>query len=442
MESASVTREESGEFWKIGLQTIRELEHEQGVLASGREEIYGCIFGRDSLITSLELLRAYSQTSDAYLLVLVRKVLVNLLALQGREVNIESGEEPGKCIHEFRTENHAHLTQRAARRWFLYPDRTMRNFDSVDATPLLLIAVYRYWQKSGDGEFLRSALDGVKLSLRWLLEYGDKNGDGFIDYQLSPERVCGGLVTQNWMDSSESVFHEDGSAVAFPVAPVEVQAYGYLALRLWYRYFLGKDDFLAAALERRAKLLKENFNLRFILHGSPGGLASGIDGSGKPLVSARSSMGHCLWAAEIAYDDGLNGCVVADEYIPVVARRLLRPDLFEPQAGIRTLSKLSRCFEANSYHNGSIWPHDCSIVAAGLENFGFSAEATQVRRSLLSAFRYFRTPVELFAFDNGQFAEYVSPSGQMACRTQAWSAAAWLADGYILREELSFNKSW
>src|SRR5579884_953831 len=134
------------QLWQLALNTIKELETENGILASSREEIFGCIFGRDSLVTCLKLLKVYSRTKDAYLLALVRKSLVNLMQLQGREVNIESGEEPGKCIHEFRPNGHERLTKLLKHPWYVYPDGAMRNYDSVDATPLLLIAAYRYAQ--------------------------------------------------------------------------------------------------------------------------------------------------------------------------------------------------------------------------------------------------------------------------------------------------------
>src|SRR4051812_47702521 len=117
-------------LWDLGFETIKELEIEQGILASGKEEIFGCIFGRDSLITSLKLLRVYEKTKDPYFLTLVRKVLQNLAALQGTQINIESGEEPGKCIHEYRPSNHEHLTKDLETPWYLYPDNIMRNYDS------------------------------------------------------------------------------------------------------------------------------------------------------------------------------------------------------------------------------------------------------------------------------------------------------------------------
>lgn len=129
---------EQDELWTLGLNTIKELETEKGILASGKEEIYGCIFGRDSLITALKLLKAYQKTEDTYFLQLVKKILTSLADLQGENTNIESGEERGKIIHEYREKDHEHLTARGDRPWYVYSDNTMRNYDSVDSTPLFL----------------------------------------------------------------------------------------------------------------------------------------------------------------------------------------------------------------------------------------------------------------------------------------------------------------
>src|SRR6185437_1638180 len=164
-------------LWDLGYKTIQELETDQGILASGKEEIYGCIFGRDSLITSLELMKAYERTHDEYFLPLVRKILVNLASLQGKTLNIESGEEPGKCIHEFRPTNHEHLTIGLDHPWYIYPDKAMRNYDTVDATPLFLIAVHEYYSLTKDDAFLNAIMPNVYYALDWLLIYGDSNHD-------------------------------------------------------------------------------------------------------------------------------------------------------------------------------------------------------------------------------------------------------------------------
>lgn len=425
---------DKGTLWDLGFETIKELEIKNGILASGKEEIFGCIFGRDSLITSLKLLRVYENTQDPYFLTLIRKVLQNLAVLQGTEINIESGEEPGKCIHEYRPSNHEHLTKDLEIPWFLYPDNVMKNYDSIDSTPLFLITLYRYYKASNDAEFMTEMLPNAKLALNWLIDYADKNGDGFIDYGLNPERKFGGLTTQSWMDSSESVFHEDGTPVAYPVAPVEAQSYAFLALRLWSEFFKETDTNKSEELRVRADMLKILFNQKFITSDENGiHVAAGIDGNGKLMSSVRSSMGHCLWASLETSRDGVQESIINDGYIPQIVERLMAPDMFAIKAGIRTLSTRSRGYSSNSYHNGSIWPHDTSIIAEGFEMFGFTEESETVRQALLYALLHFQSPVELFVYED-DYAEYCSPHGQKACKKQAWSAAALLKDSSFIRQ--------
>lgn len=414
-------------YWDLGFKTIKNLETDRGILASSRNELYGCIFGRDSLITNLKLLRVYKKTGVDELLPLVKKSLLSLFELQGKEVNVESGEEPGKCIHEYRPDNHDHLTKNGNPPWYVYPDGEMRNYDTVDATPLLLIAAYRYWQLSEDKAFLKKVLPKVELSLQWIAVYGDSNGDGFIDYEFHPERKYGGLLSQNWMDSSSSVFHEDGGKVVFPLAPVETQGYTFLALRLWSNYFLNSNDKeKAKALKRRSLEIKRKFNKEFIIFDDEGPyLAAGIDGRGQPLRSIRSSMGHVFWSSlSKAYGDKKVDGILYKKHASSIVKRLLSPGLFEKTAGIRTLSSRSHIFNPSSYHNGSIWPHDNGIIVEGLENYGFIKEAHKVREAILGAVSHFETSIELFVFKDGKYLDYRSKHGQVACKQQAWSAAA------------------
>lgn len=416
------------ELWNVGERSIRELETDSGILASSRSEIYGCLFGRDSLITALALLKVYEKNGDGYYLALVRKVLANLAVLQGKEVNIESGEEPGKMIHEFRPDNHTHLTQRSDGAWYVYPDSVMRNYDTADATALFLMAAHTYWRTSGDDVFLQEILPNIRAALRWMREYGDINGDGLFDYHVHPARTYGGLVTQSWMDSEESVFFEQRSErPRYPIAPVEVQAYSFVALRSWADFFCTRDPEFSLELTHRANRLKKKFNESFVIEGRGGqhSLAFAIDGEGGLLTSARSSMGHCLFAVWRGERGGMPESILDDALIPAIARRMMRPDLYVPRAGIRTLSIRSRAYDANSYHNGSIWPHDTSMVAEGLENFGFREEARRVRAGLINAYSHFKTPIELFVYNRG-FGEYRGLTGQGACRVQAWSAASLL----------------
>lgn len=419
-----MTQSAIDELQTLGLNVIRELETPDGILASGRDEAYGCIFGRDSLITALALLRAYEAKPEAYYLAVVEKILRSLGNLQGRCTTIESGEEPGKIVHEYRPERHEHLTQLAEDPWFLYPEGAMRNYDTVDATPLFLMAVAAY-AKVGDQRFITTLLPNVRAALDWLLQF-----DSFVSYSFHPNRTHGGLRVQSWMDSTESVFYESSDErPPYAIAPVEVQAYAWSALRAWADIFAGDpsedDRALAARLASRAEQLKKEFNEAYVLRSSTslgaGGprtvrLAYAIDGAGRKLSSPRSSMGHVLWAAYKGES------VLNFEHIDPLRRRLLARDLFVPQAGIRTLSNRSRRYDPLSYHNGSIWPHDTAMLADGLENFGFTEDAARVREALLRAYAHFKTPIELFAWKRG-YHEYHGPNGQGACRMQAWSAA-------------------
>ena len=419
------------ELWTLGIASIKGLESDRGILASARTEAYDCIFGRDSLITSLTLLNAYRKTGDAYFLALVKKILLNLAALQGTEINTESGEEPGKCIHEYRIEGHEHLTQQTHEPWYVYADGTMRNYDTVDATELFLIAIAAYLELAPLDPDAKRLVFAARGALRWVEQHGDSNGDGFIDYRFPPERIHGGLRVQSWMDSTESLFFEaSDERPAYPIAPVEAQAYAYVALTEWARYFAQREPGYARALRARAGSLKEAFNTRFVrARGGGVSLAYAIDGNGRRLMSARSSMAHVLWAVSLAR--GAPESILNHEYIPGLVRRLLAPDLFVSSAGIRTLSARSRRFSPASYHNGSIWPHDTAIFAEGLENFEYHAEAQLVVRSLVRSYGHFKTPIELFGYARG-FREYREPSGRGACQVQAWSAASMLSAALAL----------
>lgn len=421
------------ELWNIGLQSIEALEDERGILASGRDEVYGCVFGRDSLITSLTLLKVYEEKKNPYFLSLVRKVLVSLSELQGKEHNLESGEEPGKCIHEYRPDNHHHLTDKARlhnaqeKPWYVYEDDIMRNYDTVDATPLFLMLFHEYYRITGDRAFIDEHRDAITSALHWLLTYADTNGDGFIDYRFHADRTMGGLQTQSWMDSTESVFFEkESERPVYPIAPVEVQAYAFVAMRAWGDSLADIDASLAERLVERAYKLKEKFNDTFVIRrGNIVSLAYALDGDGNLLTSPRSSMGHVLWAV---YKGGSEPESIFDSAdMPALVKRLMSPDLFVPQAGMRTLSARSAKYDPISYHNGSIWPHDTAILVEGLEQFGFVKEAEKVRQALLSAFSYFKTPIELFGYSDGKFREYETSSGGKACRVQAWSAASLLS---------------
>jgi glycogen debranching enzyme len=421
-----MSKEQQTLLWEMGLSSIKDLEVSDGIMASGRDEVYGCIFGRDSLITSLELLEAYERTNNAYFLELVKKILLNLALLQGTQVVLESGEEPGKMIHEYRPNKHEHLTKHPTSPWYVYPDNKMRNYDSVDSTPLFLITIHKYLEVSKDVETILKLTPAIQAGLTWIVEYGDTNGDGFIDYRFHTDRKFGGLRSQSWMDSTESLFYEETPEFPmYPIAPVEVQAYAYAALRAWGEYFKQDKVEYGTDLLGRAESLKKLFNKKFVIpHGKRVTLAFALDGNGRRLTAARSSMGHVLFAA-VKTAEGVD-CILDSQYIEPLALRLLSRDLFVPSAGVRTLSSRSFHYDPLSYHNGSIWPHDTAMLAQGLRNFGFTSEAKRVEVALLKAYTHFQTPIEMFGYARG-FKQYAHPTGGGACKVQAWSAASLLA---------------
>ena len=401
-------------------QSLLDLSTNDGINASGKDEIYGCIFGRDSALTILKILKVHQKKPSGKLLKICKQVLLTLCSLQGKEVNIESGEEPGKFIHEFRKEKFEHLTSHPTKPWFLYPDGFLRNYDSLDSTPLVLIALYKYWQVTSDSKFLLTVLPNVEMGLNWIITFGDKDKDSLLDYSLDSIRRYGGLSVQSWTDSHESLKNPGGFFPKYPIAPVEVQGYAWLALRLWAKFFENSAASFSQKLASQADLMKKVFNLLFVFK-EKGYYFAGqaIDGNktliktitGNPLIN--------LWSAD------KSECIIENKFIEKLIDRAFQPDLFDPDAGIRTMSILSPTFNPNrdSYHNGSFWPVLNGLITEGLENFGFTEQAHVLKQASLKPIYHFNSPIELYMKDEQGYSEYLSLSGQTGCRVQAWSAA-------------------
>lgn len=402
-------------------QSLLSLVTDEGINASGRDEIYGCIFGRDSALTILKIIRVNQRRSLPQLMQIVKKALLNMCSLQGQTINIESGEEPGKFIHEFRKDKHEHLTLRSQMPWYLYPDGIMRNYDSLDSTPLGLIAIYKYWHATYDNDFLISVLPHVEKGLNWIITYGDRDKDGLLDYTFHNERKYGGLSVQSWTDSQESLRQADGLFPKYPISPVEVQGYAWLALRLWAGYYADKSPAFASKLYRQAELIKKMFNQLFIFKESGYYFAGqAIDGNKQLIKTMTGNPLISLWAADES------NCIVEEKFIEGMVNRVFMPDLFDPHAGIRTMSTRSLTYnpEADSYHNGSFWPVLNGLIHEGLENFGFYREAKLLKKASLEPLYYFNSPIELYMRNDSGFFEYKSSRGQTGCKVQAWSAAS------------------
>jgi glycogen debranching enzyme len=257
-------------------------------------------------------------------------------------------------------------------------------YGSADATPLYLILLHAVWKSTGDDALLRRHLGAAERCLDWIDNYGDRDGDGLQEYQT---RSSAGLTNHGWKDAGDAVIHPDGRMVKEPRALCELQGYVFDAWLRMAEIFvaLGNNE-RAAQLRRKAHALYRRFNDAF-WDEDAGFYALALDGDKQKAMTITSNPGHCLWSG-----------IVPPERARRVVQRLLAPDMWSGW-GIRTLSSAHRAYNPFSYQNGSIWPHDNSIIAMGFKRYGFAKEAAVVSRAICDAASYFmsdRLP-ELFA---------------------------------------------
>ena len=361
------------------------------------------LFGRDSLITSWFALIVDPD--------LALGVLQTLARFQGDEVDPRNDEEPGRILHEMRFGESATLSLGSGRIYY----------GSADATPLfvMLLGELRRWGLAR--EAVDQLMPHADRAMEWIEHYGDRDGDGYVEYQRSSDR---GLQNQGWKDSWDGVRYANGDVARAPIALAEVQAYVYSAYLARAHFATEAGDLTTAALFRdKAGDLKRRFNEDFWLP-DKGWFAIGLDQDKRPIDSLTSNMGHCLWAG-----------IVEPELAAEVADRLLSPELFTGW-GIRTLGRNMGGYNPISYHCGSVWPHDNAIAAAGLMRYGFVEQSQQIMMAMIdaAASQGARLP-ELFAgLDRHEFPTVVSyPT---SCSPQAWAAAAPLL---FLRTMLRFD---
>jgi glycogen debranching enzyme len=363
------------------------------------------IFGRDSLISSWMTLPL-----DQSLALGTVQVLADL---QGERVDPLSEEEPGKIMHELRHGVEVGLLHGKPRGAAYY--------GSVDATPLfvMLLGELRRWGLYD--EIFDEMLPHADRALRWIEEYGDLDGDGFVEYQRKTDR---GLINQGWKDSFDAINFADGTLAQPPIALAEVQGYVYAAY-LARAHFADEqgDEVTAALYTQRAATLKRRFNDAFWLP-DKGWYAVGLDRDKRPIDALASNMGHCL----------LTGILDCDKAASV-ADRLMSPEMFAGW-GVRTLASSMGAYNPMSYHNGSIWPHDNAVIAAGLMRYRFVEQAQRIAMSLLDAAAAFggRLPELFCGFDR---AEYPQPVPYpTSCSPQAWASATPV---HLLRVLLRFD---
>ena len=364
---------------------------------------FATLFGRDSLITAIEVLGADPEVAEQTLRVLARRA--------GRTVDPVHEEEPGKIIHELRVGEVATLG--------LSP--LTRYYGTVDATPLFLCLLAEHADWSGSLAVFHDLRPAVEGALEWLERFGDHDGDGLLDYRAgTPD----GLRNQGWKDSEDGVVDEHGVPLEPPIALAEPQGYAVRALRgVAGLYEHDGDRAAAAELRERAERL-EGLLERFWL-ADRGYYAMAIDGDGRPSGALASNQGHLLWAG-----------AVPPHRARAVRDALMGEELFSGW-GIRTLGSRQAAYNPVGYHLGTVWPHDTALCAAGLRRYGFDEDFMLLFEGMLEAASHaegYRLP-ELFAgFSRAQYD--VPVPYPVACHPQAWAAGA---IPYLLRSGLGLN---
>jgi glycogen debranching enzyme len=349
-------------------------------------------FGRDSLLTSYESLLLDPK--------LARDTLIVLAGLQADADEPWRDAEPGKILHELRSGELAHSG--------LIPHTPY--YGTVDATPLFVMLAAAYFRWTADTGTLAALRPALERALEWIDRHGDADGDGFVEYQ---RRSPAGLVNQGWKDSEDSILHADGTLAEGPIALVEVQGYVYFAkLRIAEAFeALGEPD-RARDLRRQAQALREDFNEAF-WNPEEGTFALALDGRKRQVASVTSNPGHCLYCG-----------IVDPEKTVALAERLMAPDMWGGW-GVRTLSTESPAYNPMSYHNGSVWPHDNAIIAAGLKRYGHADATERIASALFdvaAGSRDFRLAELYCGYERTGNAEIVPYP--VACIPQAWAAAA------------------
>ncbi|MEH1102220.1 amylo-alpha-1,6-glucosidase [Micromonospora sp. CPCC 205561] len=363
------------------------------------------VFGRDTLITAYQTLVAGPALAKGALLALAR--------LQGQKCDDFTDEEPGKILHEVRS---GELTRSGQKPYGPY-------YGTADATQLWLILLSEYWRWTGDDETVRFLRGNALSALHWIDRYGDRDGDGYVEYATrSPE----GLGNQCWRDSPDGVCFADGRLPVLPVATSDLQGYAYDAKLRLAELADGPlaDPMLARRLRTDAGTLYERFNRDYWIEERGGFYAVGLDGDKNPIDSKTSNMGHLLWSG-----------IVPPERAGTVVRQLMSEDMFSGW-GVRTLSREERPYNALGYHLGTVWPHDNSIAALGMARYGYRAEANRIALAMLDAAEEFgyRLPEAMSGYQRDRLLFAVPyPT---ACSPQAWATGTPLA---LVRAMLDLN---
>ena len=316
------------------------------------------LFGRDTLIVSLQTMIVYPEFAAGALEVLAD--------YQATERDDYRDAEPGKILHELRYGELAHFK--------LIPHTPY--YGTADATPLYLVALHAAWRATGDRSLIERHLPNAEACLTWIDKYGDRDGDGFQEYQT---RSTAGYENVAWKDSGDAVMYPDGTLVRGPKALCELQGYVYDAwLRMAEIYDELGNKRRANALRKKAAALFEKFNEDFWDEQS-GFYAFALDGEKKKVLSAASNVGQCLWSG-----------IIAPERAGRVVKRLMGKRHVERKLGNPdAIGGIILAFNPYNYQTGAVWPHDNSLIALGMRRYGFAAEAAAVARDISRAASHF-----------------------------------------------------
>jgi glycogen debranching enzyme len=397
----SVNRALARSILDLGALRIFDPAMPSNVVVAAGAPWYMTLFGRDSILTSWMTLMVDPSLALSTLRALAR--------YQGKETNPRTEEEPGRILHEIRSG----MSGIAGGESIYY--------GSIDATPLFVVLLGELHDFGADPAAIDELLPAADRAIEWIERFGDRDGDGFVEYQRATDR---GLMNQGWKDSYDGINFAGGRIAEAPIALCEVQGYVYAAYRARARIAKARgDEKTAQRCDAVASALRKQFNARYFLE-DRGYFAVGLDAEKRPIDSLTSNIGHCLWTG-----------IVDDDKAEQVGKQLLSTEMFTGW-GVRTLASNMGSYNPVSYHNGSVWPHDNAICAAGLMRYGFVEEAQTVALSMFESSALFdsRLPELFCGFAREEFA---APVGYpTSCSPQAWSAATPFS---LLRTLLAFE---
>ena len=381
--------------WERSIEDLESLSFDAGdglLVPAAGTPWFMALFGRDSLITAYETMILTPEPA--------RNALRALAKYQATGRDDFTDAEPGKIPHELRRGEMAFFEE--------IPEKPY--YGTADATPLFLILLEELWRWTNDAEFAREMEEPARSAVAWILNRLNYDERGYIPYKT---RSSAGLQNQGWKDSDDGVLFQNGKQAEPPISVCEVQGYAYdallrtaeLAEKVW------GDELFGAGLRREARALRARFEVDFWME-DRGYYAVALDGRGRRVDSITSNPGHLLWSGILSRDRA--GAVVD---------RLMGVELFGGW-GIRTMTSGEGGYDPNSYHNGSVWPHDNALISQGLQRYGYRDAAARVARAILEAAVHFdyRLPEVFAGYSREESSKPIEHP--ISCSPQAWAAGA------------------